>query len=150
MKAFKLDFDDFLDDEYELLAIHTTLESYHLAYFINSVLDIRLKKTDVITDFDFYEFNDEKNQTLWNLIANKGIQEKKDDLEVQNTLFSEAKKSMVYLLPEYKRVDFFVKIEHNTHSIQNLISKMNTIPKIITTFAIDVSNLKSRNNLIFY
>ena len=60
MKTFKLDFDDFLDDEYELLAIHTTLESYHFAYFINRVFGTRLKRTDAILDFDFYEFNDEK------------------------------------------------------------------------------------------
>ena len=150
MKTFKLDFNDFLDDEYELLAIHTTLESYHLAYFINSVLGTRLKKTDAIQDFDFYEFNDEKNQSLWNLVANKGLQENGQSTIELNTLFLEEKKRITYLLPEYKRVDFLVKIEHNTHSIQNLISKMNTIPKIITTFAIDVSNLKSKNNLIFY
>jgi hypothetical protein len=32
MKTFKLDYDDFLDDDFELLAIHTSLESYRLAY----------------------------------------------------------------------------------------------------------------------
>ena len=78
-------------------------------------------------------------------MANKGEQEKKNDLKEQNTLFSETKSSTIYLLPEYKKVDYFVKIEHNTYGIQNLISKMNTIPKIITTFAIDVPNLKSKS-----
>jgi hypothetical protein len=31
-----------------------------------------------------------------------------------------------------------------------LILKMNDIPQIITTFAVDVTTLKSKNNLIFY
>jgi len=150
MKTFKLDLDDFLDDDFELLAIHTTLESYHLAYFMNLTFDIQFKKTEVIQDFDFYEFNDEKNQSLWNLVANKGIQEETEASEEQNTLFFEAKSNRIYLLPEYKKVDFLVKIEHNTHNTQDLISKMNTIPQIITTFAIDVPTLKSKNNLIFY
>jgi len=150
MKTFKLDLDDFLDDDFELLAIHTTLESYHLAYFMNLTFDIQFKKTKVIQDFDFYEFNDEKNQSLWNLVANKGVQEETEASEEQNTLFFEAKSNRIYLLPEYKKVDFLVKIEHNTHNTQDLISKMNTIPQIITTFAIDVPTLKSKNNLIFY
>ncbi|NQY28821.1 MAG: IPExxxVDY family protein [Flavobacteriaceae bacterium] len=150
MKTFKLDFDDFLDDDFELLAIHTTLESYHLAYFMNLTFDIQFKKSELIQDFDFYEFNDEKNQSLWNLVANKGIQEQADTIEEQSTLFFEAKSNRIYLLPEYKKVDYLVKIEHNTHNTQNLISKMNTIPQIITTFVIDVPTLKSKNNLIFY
>lgn len=150
MKTFKLDFDDFLDDDFELLAIHTTLESYHLAYFMNLTFDILLKKTDGIPDFDFYEFNDIKNQSLWNLVANKGAQEKTANTEEQSTLFFEEKSNRIYLLPEYKKVDYLVKIEHNTHNTQNLISKMNAIPQIITTFAIDIPSLKSKNNLIFY
>ena len=150
MKTFKLDFDDFLDEDFELLAIHTTLESYHLAYFMNLAFDILLKKTDGIPDFDFYEFNDIKNQSLWNLVANKGAQEKTADTEEQSTLFFEEKSNRIYLLPEYKKVDYLVKIEHNTHNTQNLISKMNAIPQIITTFAIDIPSLKSKNNLIFY
>jgi len=150
VKTFKLELEDFIDDDFELLAIHTTLESYHLAYFINSVFDTRFKRTDTIIDFDFFEFKDEKNQSLWNLVANKGIQEKEQLSMVQNTLFLEEKNKRIYLLPEYKKVDYFVKIEQNTNNIQNMISKMNTIPQIITTFVIDVPNLKSKNNLIFY
>ena len=150
VKTFKLELEDFIDDDFELLAIHTTLESYHLAYFINSVLDTRFKRTNTIPDFDFFEFKDEKNQSLWNLVANKGIQEKDSASIAQNTLFLEEKNKRIYLLPEYKKVDYLVKIEQNTNNIQNMISKMNTIPQIITTFAIDVPKLKSKNNLIFY
>ena len=62
-KTFKLDFDDFLEDDFELLAIHTTLESYRLAYFMNIAFDVQFKKAAVIQDFDFYEYDDDKNQS---------------------------------------------------------------------------------------
>jgi len=150
MKTFKLELEDFIDDDYVLLAIHTTLESYHLAYFINSVLKTQFVRTDTILDFDFYEFNDEKNQSLWNLVANIGFQEKDQISMAQNTLFLEEQNKRIYLLPEYKKVDYLVKIENNTNNIQDIISLINTIPKIITIFAIDVPALKSKNNLIFY
>jgi len=150
MKTFKLELEDFIDDDYVLLAIHTTLESYHLAYFINSVLKTQFVRTDTILDFDFYEFNDEKNQSLWNLVANIGFQEKDQISMAQNTLFLEEQNKRIYLLPEYKKVDYLVKIENNTNNIQDIISLINTIPKIITIFAIDVPALNSKNNLIFY
>jgi len=150
MKTFKLELEDFIDNDFELLAIHTTLESYHLAYHINNVFNTRFIRADTIPDFDFYEFKDEKNQSLWNLVANKGIQEKDQISKAQDTLFLEEKSKRIYLLPEYKKVDYLVKIEQNTNNIQNMILKMNAIPQIITTFAIDVPKLKSKNNLIFY
>ncbi len=150
MKTFKLDFDDFIDEDFDLLAIHSTLESYRLAYYINSVLELQLKKSERIQDFDFYEYNDEKNQRLWSLVANKATIENTDAELRQNSLFSSASKSYIYLLPELKKVDFFLKIETNFSETQNLISKIKDIPQIITTFAVDVNTLKSKNNLIFH
>lgn len=150
MAVYKLDFDEFIDDEFELLGIHTTLESYHLAYFINSVFNVQLKRTEVLLEFDFYEFNDHKNQAVWNLISNRGSQEKDSKKVLQESLFLPEEKEIIYLLPEYKKVDYLVKIEQNTCAIENMIENIKTIPQIITTFAIDTSNLKSKNNLIFY
>ncbi len=150
MKTIKLDLDDFLDDDFELFAIHSTLEPYRLAYFMNTTLGVRFKSSTVIQDFDFYEFHDEKNQSLWNLVANKAIIDNELVETNQNSLFAQANKKRIHLLPEYKKVDYFLKIENNTLNTQNLISKIKDIPQIITTFAIDVATLKSKNNLIFY
>ena len=150
MKIFKLDVNDLLDDDFVLLAIHTTLEAYRLAYFMNITFDIQLIKTEVIQDFDFYEFNDEKNQSLWNLVGNKSFVENKTGLKNNESLFFESKNNRIFLLPEYKKVDYFLKIENSVSVTKNLILKMNDIPQIITTFAVDVVSLKSKNNLIFY
>jgi hypothetical protein len=150
MKIFKLDVNDLLDDDFVLLAIHTTLEAYRLAYFMNITFDIQLIKTEVIQDFDFYEFNDEKNQSLWNLVGNKAFVENKTGLKNNESMFFESKNNRIFLLPEYKKVDYFLKIENSVSVTKNLILKMNDIPQIITTFAVDVVSLKSKNNLIFY
>jgi hypothetical protein len=150
MKIFKLDVDDLVDEDFVLLAIHTTLEAYRLAYFMNITFDIQLIKTEVIQDFDFYEFNDEKNQSLWNLVGNKAFVENKTGLKNNESMFFDSKNNRIFLLPEYKKVDYFLKIENSVSVTKNLILKMNDIPQIITTFAVDVVSLKSKNNLIFY
>ena len=150
MGVHKLDLNDCVDDEYDLLAVHTTLECYHLSYFMNKYFNIQLERKDDLDDFEFYEFDDEKNKTLWNIIANKTVQGKEDSKNVQETLFQISAEEVIYLLPEYKKVDYLIKIIGNPHEIQNMVHKMKTIPQIITTFAIDVSNLNSKNNLNFY
>ena len=150
MAVYKLDVNDFVDDDFELLGVHTTLECYHLAYFMNKNFNIQFERRENIDAFEFYEFDDEKNRMLWNLVANKGVQDKKDTTITQESLFETETTEVIHLLPEYKKIDYLIKITDNTHDIQNMIEKMKAIPQIITTFAIDVSNLKSKNNLIFY
>ena len=149
MVIHKLDLDDFIECDFELLAIHSTLASYRMAYLLNRVLDVNFKNVDKLHNFDFFEYEDVNNQILWNLIANKGYL-KEESMENTATLFSTTAKTRAYLIPEYKKVDFFIKIEKGTFDVQNIMTKINTIPQIITTFAIDFESLKSKNNLIFY
>jgi hypothetical protein len=57
----------------------------------------------------------------------------------------------VYLLPELKKVDFFLKIENleggmNLTEIQLLL---NTIESISTAYTVETHKIKSKNNLIF-
>ncbi|WP_392388800.1 IPExxxVDY family protein [Flavobacterium piscinae] len=58
---------------------------------------------------------------------------------------------MVYFLPEFKTVDFFLKIEGDEDQIilNNIVIKLNTIDLITTVYAVDKSRIKSKNNLIF-
>lgn len=149
MVIHKLDLDDFIECDFDLLAIHSTLASYRMAYLLNQALEVNFKNIDKLQNFDFFEYEDLDNQMLWNLIANKGYL-KEERLESASTLFSTTAKARTYLIPEYKKVDFFIKIEKGTYDVQNIITKINTIPQIITTFAIDFESLKSKNNLIFY
>ena len=162
MAVHKLDFNDFNEIDYQLIAIHTALEDYRLAYFINQKLPINLSRNkDEIhinikegeTKFSRFYFYDKENEISWNLIQNKNavIQQKKDS--VQN-LFSDLNMEVstkVFLLPEFKKVDYFLKIENTEEvmDIKEIQLLLNTIENISTAYSVDTYKIKSKNNLIF-
>lgn len=162
MAIHKLHFDDFDAINYHLVAIHTSLEDYRLAYFINQQLpinlsvckhEIQIQVEEGETQFVRYLFDDEKKDIQWNLIQNK------NEIVLLNKtgnqgLFAEshnrfAKK--VYLLPEFKKVDYFLKIENidNSLEIPEITYLLNSIERVSTVYTIDIHNIKSKNNLIF-
>jgi glutamine synthetase len=157
MAIHKLDLGDFDEIDYNLIAIHTSLEDFRLAYFINQKLPINLSKSK-----DEVQINIKEGETkfsrfyyydLENLIQNKNevYQQKKETLQ---NLFSDiametARK--VFLLPEIKKADFFLKIDKTADAID--VSKikiiLNTIDHISAIYAVDTNQIKSKNNLIF-
>ncbi|MBC7524189.1 MAG: IPExxxVDY family protein [Flavobacterium sp.] len=158
----KIYFDEFEEEDYHLIAIHTSLEDYRLAYFINKQLPINLKKCDTDlhvqakqgeTHFKRFFFEDEHEGILWNLIDNKNdISSFKND-QVED-LFSQSKssfKAITYLLPEYKKVNFFLKIDHlnDSFEITEIVSKIKTVDKIAMVYAVEKHTIKNKNNLIF-
>jgi len=157
MAIHKIQISDFILDDYELIAIHSTLEDYKLAFLLNSVLDIRLQKNNSNIEiaiqegkssFSNFLYNDKKNDVVWNLIVNKTTilsskskaSELFDNVEIK-----------VFLLPEYKKADYLLKIENIDHDFDEdeMIEKMLSIKNITTVYTIDTNNLKSKNNLIF-
>ncbi|HWS59965.1 MAG TPA: IPExxxVDY family protein [Flavobacterium sp.] len=162
MAIHKLDFDEFDEIDYHLVAIHTSIEDYRLAYFINKKLPINLclNKDEIHinikegeTKFSRFNYYDKEKRITWNLIQNKNevIQQKN---EKSQNLFSDINievSTKVYLLPEFKKVDFFLKIENmedsmNLSKVQHLL---NTIENISTAYTIETKNIKTKNNLIF-
>ena len=162
MAIHKLDLDEFDEIDYFLIAIHTSLEDYRLAYLINQKFSINLGKSkneiqisikEGETNFSrFYHYDKEKTIS-WNLIQNKNevIQQKKDNSQnlFSNTTLEVATK--VYLLPEFKKVNYFLKIENvpETMKITKIQSLINTIENISTAYVVDTNKIKSKNNLIF-
>lgn len=162
MAIHKLDFDEFDEIDYHLIAIHTSLEDYRLAYFINQKLPINLSKNkneiqinikEGETKFSRFYYYDKEKAISWNLIQNKNevIQQKNENSQ---NLFSNINlevSTKVYLLPEFKKVDYFLKIENveegmNVTEIQLLL---NTIDSISTVYKVETNKIKSKNNLIF-
>ncbi len=162
MAVHKLNIEDFDEIDYQLIAIHTTLEDYRLAYFINQQLNLQLKKTNCSipianktgeTQFSRFLFEDFKNDVVWNLIENQQYIES-TDVSLNQGLFATSRTNLttkIYLIPEYKKVDFFLKIEDQNHSIETekITSTIKNIAKISTHYFIDVEKIKSKNNLIF-
>ncbi|MFE3848216.1 IPExxxVDY family protein [Flavobacterium sp. LB3P45] len=162
MGIHKLDLGEFDEIDYYLIAIHTSLEDYRLAYFINQSLPINLSKNETEiqinikegeTNFSRFYYYDIENVISWNLIQNKSevIQQKEGNNQnlFSNIIMEVATK--VFLLPEFKKVDYFLKIENtdniiNVSKIQTILNKIDSISAIYT---VETNQIKSKNNLIF-
>jgi hypothetical protein len=162
MAIHKVYIEEFEEDDFHIIAIHTSLEDYRLAYFINREIEIRLSKNDNDiqsqvkggrASFARFTFEDHENAIKWNLVQNKNEVEGIENTASQD-LFSNSKNtfsSLAYLLPEYKKVDFFLKIENAEKeiNISEIVSKISTIDSISMTYNVDKEKIKSKNNLIF-
>lgn len=160
MAIHKLQLDDFLISDYELIAVKSSLEDYRLAYFINRNLSILLEKSpadigvqtiDGESYFSRFVFEDQENEITWNLIKNKNrITTAKDNFSLfSGTDFDNMKD--IHLLPEFKTVDYIIKIENIDafFALEDLVLSLNKIAQISTAYSIDKSKIKSKNNLIF-
>lgn len=162
MAVHKLHIDEFDEIDYQLIAIHTSLEDYRLAYFINQNLPITLKKSDCNiqisnkdgeTQFTRFIFEDEKEGISWDLIQNQN-EILLSSARVNEGLFAESNNKFstkVYLIPEFKKVDYFLKIENTSESfdVLKIANKIKKIDAVSTVYTMDVENIKSKNNLIF-
>lgn len=156
MQIHSLTLDDFSVSDYSLIGIHSTLEDYHLAYLLNFHLQLNLKRSDFDIDvrknkvnafFSLYGFTHSETENVWYLISNHY---KNKVVENNTGLFSESQ-TVTFLLPERKKVDYFLKLEgsFNTIDIDHIIERTNKIPRIITSYSIDTNKLKSKESLIF-
>lgn len=145
-----------LEDDYSLIGIHSTEEDYRLAYLLNSYLKIKLARFKHNLDFKnstavfpLFEYKDQANYINYYLINNKYTE--LVDNQHKEGLFGGNYSTTSYLIPEKKKVDFFLKIEGcNTEDfIQNLVNDLNKINQIITSYSIEPITLKSKENLIF-
>lgn len=162
MAIHKLELGEFDEIDYHLIAIHTSLEDYRLAYFINQKLLVNLGKSkneiqinikEGETKFSRFYYYDAEKGVSWNLIQNKNevIQQKSDNAQ---NLFSNLNleiSTKVYLLPEFKKVDYFLKIENpeDTMNMEKFHALLNKIKSISTVYPVETNTIKSKNNLIF-
>ena len=162
MAVHKLHYEEFDEIDYHLIAIHTSLEDYRLAYYINQNLPITLKKNDCNiqisnkdgeAQFTRFIYEDEKAGITWDLIQNKN-----DILlssqQVNQGLFAETNNKFstkIYFIPEFRKVDYFLKIENDSETIDvlEIANQIKKIERISTVYAVEVENIKSKNNLIF-
>ncbi|SFW41221.1 hypothetical protein SAMN02927921_01530 [Sinomicrobium oceani] len=154
MATLKLS-DDFYEPTCSLVAVHCPLEAYRLAYFLNLHLQIRLRRIagrassecDVLSEY--YEWENQMEETVWALIVNAT---RTQALSAGNDLFPSDEFTVTnYLIPEMKKVDYFLKIENGEgyDTEKQIVQKINEIPRVTTAYEVDVNQLKSKHNLIF-
>ncbi len=130
-----------LEDDFDfiLIGISCHTKDYRLCWKLNKVLnsdlvrtkDLEISRKGEVTSFSFYEFIDEDNYLEYYLISNLG--------------------NNGYLISEQKKVDFFLMLKGNTsaNQIQDFICKINSLSLVLTSFKIDPTQLKSKQNLLF-
>ena len=160
MAVRKLSLDDFLEEEhYALIGIHCVIEDYRLAFLINQTLDIKLRRRlDDLTNpslnssYALFEWFDEKQLTTYHLVANTCKVQHNNLQQQSNSLFGEDSSGATnfYLLPEFKKVNYLLKIQTEFHNKEKIIlNNILRIPQVVTAYSIDADALKSKDNLIF-
>lgn len=159
MAVHKLLLEEFDEIDYELIAIHTTIEDYHLAYLLNKNLPILLSRTkkdiqinshEGIAHFPLYSFECPLHGSMWSLISNQGDIPSKGGGD--DGLFSASEHGVatrVYLLPEFKKVNYFIKIENLSLPVSEIVKYIHSIDRITTVYTVETGKIKSINNLIF-
>jgi hypothetical protein len=152
----KLSLDDFMIDDFALIAIITPLENFKLAYHINKNLEIAFVKErediEIITGenlhhFTHYSYDDANTGTHWRLIENQSTQ---NSFKVTgDTIIFDEYSSTTHFLPEFKTVDYLIKIEDYDEymDLNPLITQLLKIKNISTVYQIDNDIIKSKKNL---
>ena len=157
MSNHKLTLNQF-PENYHLIAIHSDLDEFRLAFFLNKKLNIGLKrKNDDIyfveqdANYSQYEYLDNTKYLKWIFFSNKSLvleKNSKDDLN----LFSQENvaSNKMNLLSQQKSVDYFIIIENiaNKTYVDKVLKKISEISGVITSF-ISENKLENKENLIF-
>lgn len=158
MAISKLNLEDFCNEVFSLFAIHTDLDDYRLAYFLNKHLGINLFRKTFDLDFvnskgsfSVFEYIDQTSFLKWSLISNIynynfSTKASNDDLFVESNNLVQK----VNLLTEYKNVNYLLKIENNESQVdlEAIAKEIKSIPQVITLYDIN-KDLKNKENLIF-
>jgi hypothetical protein len=155
-----------MDDDgkeiFSLLAIHCSEEAYLIAYLLNKHLGFQLKRerldlnyvnNGLEASFPLFQYENSLQYTTYNLVANKCKSFAAHVYSSGGLFYDDASEKTVitYLIPEYSKVDYFLKIysEYENILLRNIISEINDIKRVISAYEIGTDNLKSKNNLIF-
>lgn len=145
--------EELLDEaSFDLFAIHCQSEDHSLAYALNAICGISLCRDREDLElgpsacFPIFHWKDEVAFQEWTLFRNAGW-----SLETgaETGLFSDQPAELRrYLIPEKKEVDYFLKVEGEDDP-DGLLSKLLSIPRLVTAYRLDASGLKSKHNLIY-
>ncbi len=137
MSKFTLNIEE--DYDFSLIGISCHAKDYRLCYELNKILEIDLVRGEDLdidsknskANYALYDYVDEENFIDYYLISNRS--------------------NKGFLIPEHKSTDFFLLLKgaSNDDIIETIINKIGEIQLVLTSFQIDVTKLKSKQNLIF-
>lgn len=122
--------------EYDIVGISCHMKDYRLAWQLNKTFKIDLSKQNdfelILKDekqfFSYFKFDDETNESTYHLLNNR----------TENGL----------LIPERKEIDYiFCPVGFMT-DVNKYLDKIRKLDMVLTAFAIDPNQLKSKENII--
>lgn len=159
MTKYSILSNDFDSDLSQLIAIHTDAEDFRLCYLINKFLNLKLMRTahdlsfkNSVASFSCFEWFDEKQFCSWQLVSNHFhfdiAMGENVGLFANETLMTQTH----YLIPEYDKVNFFVKFEEEGAAVdvKSIVSQLHDLPQVMTAYLVEKKSVKSKMNLIFY
>ena len=152
----KLNLNQF-SDNYYTIAIHSNLDEYRLAFFLNEKLNISLKRkyNDISLNhneasYSIYDYLDEGMFLNWVFFSNKSLVTDKTTNE-SLSLFNQESfvQNETNLINQPKGVDYFLVIENvkNKIYVEKVLRKISEIREVITSFISD-KKLENKENLI--
>jgi len=136
-------------DDFSVIAIHTNLEAYLVAYKLNQNLGCLLrnsKKTSINDIYTRFKYISKISKDNWELISNH--YENDEIFNKKNLLFNINEMNKKSLIPTLGSVDFFFKVP-KFKIINHWVKKIRNIDGIQLAYEIDKRELNNLENLIF-
>ena len=136
-------------DDCAVLAIHSSLEAYLIAYRLNQNLGCILhnsKKKSVNDIYTRFKYISKISNDTWELISNHYVND--NSYDIKNLLFNVNERNKKILIPTLDSVDFFLKVP-KSKIINEWVVKIRNIEGIQLAYQIDTKILQNFENLIF-
>lgn len=132
--------DDF-EYDFKLVGISCHERDYRICWGVNQVLDLRLSKEENEIEVFHKKNNRNSRHTIFSVYDS--------DLEEEVHLIANRSKSG-YLIPEQKHADYLLMVKgESILNVNEVVPKLKKISFVLTAFNIEVSQLKSKESLIF-
>ena len=142
-------------DDTAVFAIHSEWPDYQLLFFLNRELKLQLKRQKDYLEFGqgyffpWFAFDHQKHFSRYTLIQNKlktGV-----NIQAELNLFADNRFEEIYhVLPEYKRIDYLLKVEgESEEQLTLLLEKLKQLDQIVMAYALNSQLIKSKTNLIY-
>jgi hypothetical protein len=142
MKKAKLQIEPAFD--FELLGIVSPIREYRMAWLVNQELELNLVKAD---DLELEFLNAEKLEIAQYLLSlPHGFIQLLKNKAINST------QQAAYLIPELKNLDYFLLVQDETEELDliNFVKKLSRNPLVQSIVRIDITKLKSKENLLTY
>jgi|TARA_B100000768_G_scaffold164493_1_gene166405 hypothetical protein len=141
-----------IDDRSQIIAIHSALEPFDLAFKINDSLGLKLIRSEFDISFKKKEekymvYKDENcgdGSSAW-LYSNSFTGSKFNS--ANESLFKEESIELS-LMPEFSKADYILKRSGESSSLESFVGALLLLPEISSCYMVPENKIKSKHNLI--